>query len=346
MDEVVRERLLTSIETGRLVIVCGAGLSMALPSALPNARNVANSCYAKYTSGAIQQCPPALRDNLEELAEYFLGRNQFHSIFIPHLVPWEDFARPPNTGHAAIADFLLTGTVSAAVSANFDSLIEDSARRFGADFYPSLTGDEANLYAHRHRPLLKFHGCLIRDRAGTVWARSQLVHPAVADRLANCRNWMSVNLREKDLLIVGFWSDWPYFNTIVSDVFTGAAPTSVTLVDPTPGAALNEKAPDLWALAHMPHVQFAHVRESAADVLNELRVDFSRGFLRKVLHSGRLALERRTGAQCDEAWLHPPEGLAIEDYYALRRDAEGVPAGHAARLGQPSASELVDCNSH
>ena len=76
------------MNAGRLLVVCGAGLSMAPPSSLPSARAVAERCFDKYRLESDPNCDLALRDNLEALAEYFAELNTLQSVFIEHLVPW------------------------------------------------------------------------------------------------------------------------------------------------------------------------------------------------------------------------------------------------------------------
>ncbi|ERM02921.1 hypothetical protein Q644_14160 [Brucella intermedia 229E] len=158
------------MNAGRLLVVCGAGLSMAPPSSLPSAKTVAERCFDKYRLEVNPACDIGLRDNLEALAEHFVATNTLQSVFIEHLVPWPAFARPYNPGHAAIADFLLTRAAVAGISSNYDILIERRAWDYGAAFRGSLDGDEANVDATRQAPLLKFHGCAQRDPASTVWA--------------------------------------------------------------------------------------------------------------------------------------------------------------------------------
>jgi hypothetical protein len=116
----VRARLLASMDAGRLVVVCGAGLSMAPPSNLPSARRVAEMCFDEYALTADPHCNPALRENLESLAEHFAALNTLKTVFIEHLVPWPAFVCPPNPGHAAIADFLITRAAVAGLSSNYD----------------------------------------------------------------------------------------------------------------------------------------------------------------------------------------------------------------------------------
>jgi hypothetical protein len=341
MENADLARLLGSMEAGRLVVLCGAGLSMAPPSSLPSAWQVAAACYDKYVTSIDPSCPSALRGNLEELAEIFAEANTLRTVFIPALVPWDDFVRPPNPGHAALADFLITRAAAGALSGNYDTLIERRAQDYGFDLLASLDGDEATARAAHHSPLLKFHGCSTRDRGATVWARSQLNDdPDVVQRLEKTKKWMAANLREKDLLVVGFWSDWAYLNSILGQAIRAASPLSLTLVDPSAPDKLEAKAPDLWTVAHTPPVRFFHIKRSGAEVLDELRQAFSEGYVRKLLMSGKTAFEIATGDACELAWLQAP-AIDSEEIYGWRRDAEGAPATKPATARHPNAPELV-----
>ncbi|TVT76724.1 MAG: SIR2 family protein [Denitromonas halophila] len=315
---------------------------MAPPSNLPSARRVAEMCFDAYQLRVDPHINPALRHDLEALAEHFAGLNTLKAQFIGNLVPWNEFTRPPNPGHAAIADFLITKAAAAGLSSNYDILIERRAWDYGADFHGSLDGDEATARGHLQGPLLKFHGCSHRDRPSTVWAPSQLHDPAVADRISKSKDWMAANLRQKDLLVVGFWSDWDYLNQIIGDAIQGLDPLSVTVIDLSGVADLEQKAPALWALAHQPHVNFTHVQESGADALEELRSAFSENYLRQVLAAGRAAFEVATGEVCDPAWLNVA-GLDNESLYDWRRDAEGVPVGRPAVTNRPRNGETLGC---
>lgn len=340
MNPGAKTRLLASMDAGRLVILCGAGLSMAPPSSLPSARRVAEMCFDAYQARVDPHIDPALRQNLEALAEHFVGLNTLKAQFIDNLVPWKEFERPPNRGHAAIADFLITKAVVAGLSSNYDKLIERRAWDYGADFRGALDGDQAIACARDQAPLLKFHGCSHIDRGATVWALSQLHDPVVANRINKNKIWMAANLRQKDLLVVGFWSDWDYLNAIIGSTISGLDPVSVTVLDLSDAADLKAKAPDLWALAHQANVTFEHLQESGADALDELRKAFSENYLRQVLIAGRAAFEAATGVQCDPAWLNVL-GLDSESLYDWRRDAEGVPAGRPAMTSRPKNGEAV-----
>ena len=340
MSPEILTQLLGSMNSGRLLVVCGAGLSMAAPSNLPSAQVVAEKCFDKYSLEADPDCDPALREDLEALAEHFVSLNTLKSMFINHLVPWRDFLTSSNVGHAAIADFLITRAAVAVVSSNYDTLIESCAWAYGSDFRGSLDGDEATADAYERGPLLKFHGCSIRDRNSTVWAPSQLDDPTIAARIKKSKVWMAANLRQKDLLVVGFWSDWHYLNAVLSEALIGMQPLSVTVVDPSSTQSLKEKAPDLWDLSHAKNVNFKHVQESGADVLDELRREFSKNYLHKVLAAGKEAFEKANGTPCDPNWLKMEE-CDSETFYAWRRDAEGVSSIRPATRLNPRDSEVL-----
>lgn len=333
-------RLLASMNAGRLLVVCGAGLSMAPPSSLPSARAVAERCFDKYRLESDPNCDVGLRENLEALAEHFAGLNSLQSVFIEHLVPWSAFVRPSNAGHAAVADFLITRAAVAGISSNYDTLIERRAWDYGADFRGSLDGDEAGSDAVRQAPLLKFHGCSHRDRPATVWAPSQLDDPAISARIARSKVWMAANIRQKDVLVVGFWSDWEYLNAVIGEALIDVQPLSVTVIDLSPTNALEQKAPQLWQIAHAQNVTFEHVQESGAAALDELRRAFSSNYLRQVLDAGRAAFEQATGVQCDPAWLEIGD-FDSEALYGLRRDAEGVSVAEPATLLRPANPEAL-----
>ncbi len=312
---------------------------MAPPSRLPSAKTVAEHCFDKYRLEVDAGCDVGLRENLEALAEHFAATNTLQSIFIDHLVPWGSFVRPSNAGHAAIADFLLTRAAAAGISSNYDTLIERRAWDYGADFRGSLDGDEAIVDAVHQAPLLKFHGCSHRDRGSTVWAPSQLDDPVISARIERSKTWMAANLRQKDLLVIGFWSDWEYLNAVIGGALIDVQPLSVTVVDLSPTDTLEEKAPQLWQIAHADNVHFEHVRESGADVLDELRRAFSTNYLRQVLAAGRAAIEA-SGIHCDPAWFDVAD-YDSETLYGLRRDAEGVPAGQPATRIRPGNVEAL-----
>jgi hypothetical protein len=118
--ETVEPSLLQAIEAGRLVLVCGAGVSMDSPTSIPCAGAVANVCFDEYEKVVPGGLNEADRDNLEAIAEYFIGTASFESYFISRLVPWHLFAVRPNAGHQAVADMLLCKAVAATATTNYE----------------------------------------------------------------------------------------------------------------------------------------------------------------------------------------------------------------------------------
>jgi hypothetical protein len=324
-------RLLGSIEADRLVLLCGAGLSMPPPSNLMSAVRVSRACYDKYRPIAV--LPAALRDDIDALAGHFHARGEFPTVFLS-LVPWGDLVGEPNAGHAAVADFLICGATAAALSANFDPLIEQWANGRKIALRGALDGHEAVNFSDTPSPLLKFHGCLSRNREQTLWTQGQLKDAAVTERVLSCTDWMRVHLPGKDLLVAGFWTDWGYLNSALAAALNTQPFGSVTVVDPLDDVTLQGKAPELWARLTMSGIQFQHIQASGEEVLEEVRVGFSKVWGRRFFELARPLMEA-------EGKVFPPrmadtlETLECEDLYNLRRDGEGVPYNRAARSRTP-----------
>lgn len=302
MDNQVAQRLLESIELNRLVLICGAGVSMSAPSSLPSAARLAQQSSRRYDSYALpDKLPDAARNDLEQLTE-FLFRKGEQNFFIRKLVDWVPFRGAPNRGHFAVADLLTCGAAGIGVTTNYDDLIEQGASQLGeGDFEPSLDGASASI-TRAHSPLLKIHGC-VHDKDHTLWCQSQLWHGnsygpniQLRKRLVSSRDWLIGNLAEKDLVIVGFWTDWPYLNKTLLACLRSLTPPFVVLVDKAPAEDLKKKAPRLWRWAERKSVQFKHVREGANEFMEELRRMYSRNFLERLLISSQPGFKALTGA--------------------------------------------------
>lgn len=305
---------------------------------MPSAAVIASRCFARHSDIVGFDLDPVLEWDLEALAEHFV-QNDNLPFFINTVVPWADFAKPINAGHAAIADLLLCKAARAAISTNYDILIERYAWDQNAGFQAAFTGDEAGR-ATDHSPLLKPHGCEQICRQYTVWAPSQLGQGEIATRLLNSQNWLRPLLREKDLLIIGFWSDWRYLNKLIADALEDAAPASITLVDPDNAAVLEEKAGRLWAIAHAEGISFRHVQAPGEVFLDEFRKAFSQSWLRAMLRGGRQAFAAEMGAD-PAAALFDIDGSDMAALYDRRRDAEGIAPGHAPRGKRPPPGEVL-----
>jgi hypothetical protein len=296
-----------------------------------SAVQVARHCYEQHQP--IEQLPAAMREDIDALAGHFHAQSTFHSYFIERLVPWGDLAGEPNDGHAAVGDFLLTRGAYASLTANFDTLVEQWCGRRKVPIRGALNGVEANAYATESSPLVKFHGCMNLDRTNTLWTQPQLNTDPPQERVASCRAWMEQHLPQKDLLLVGFWTDWGYLNDVLAGLLAGQNPGSVTVIDFSPTADLQHKAPQLWAiLTGLP--TFTHVQMSSDHALTELRSEFSRVWVRRLLAKGRSLYEDTVG-DCTDEHLACPK-LSADDLYDIRRDAEGASYMMAARAREPT----------
>ena len=324
-------RLLGALETDSLVFLCGAGLSIPMPTLLPSALEVSRICYDKWLPNEMT-LDPGFRENIDLLAGHFHGRGDFSSIFI-RLVPWDELVGTPNKGHETIADLLITRAAHAAVSANFDPAIEHWAQEHKVFLQGALTGQEAVTFSALTSPLLKFHGCMQRDQNQTLWTQRQLTDATIQLRVQSCKDWMTLNLPGRDLVVVGFWTDWGYLNNVLADAFTIANARSVTVIDPKSLADLQSKAPVLWSKLTALSLTFEHVQESADEALEEIRTEYSRAWARKY-YAGGVGMLQSSGATV--AVAAPFDSLSVGDLYNLRRDAEGRPYTRAATQRAPA----------
>ena len=346
LPEKTLTRILASIQANNLTLLCGAGLSIPDPTNLTSAVGVSRACYDKYAP--IQNLPAELRDDLDALAGHFWDAGQFESVFIRNLVPWDDLTGSPNPGHEAVSDFLITRAVHGVLSANFDTMIENSASARKVFMRGALDGQEAVTFAQSMGlgPLLKFHGCAVRGQPQTLWTRRQLAEQAIQQRIESCTEWMNVNLPGRDLLIVGFWTDWRYLNEILQTALGGPAVGSVTVIDLLDEGELEGKAPTLWAILRDRSAQFEHVQASSSEALEEVRAEFSRVWMRRFFQLGRPLVEAATQTPVAPEILEPSSALGVEDLYNLRRDAEGVPYDRAARKKEPSPDAAQAASVH
>ena len=332
-DPIVTE-LLGSIEANRLLLLCGAGLSIPSPSNLLPAWKVAEICYEKRTD--IEVLPAALRHDLDALAGRFHDAGHFKDQFLG-LVPWAELLGEPNAGHAAVSDLLVVRAVHSTLSANFDPLIETWAKMRKTDLRGALDGAQAAAYSVATSPLVKFHGCLDIDREATLWTQRQLAEAGVQQRIASIKNWLATNLPGKDLLIVGFWTDWGYLNAALADVIAVGGIRRVLVVDPTATDELQRKAPDLWG--HLiAGTHFTHIIGSSDTALQELRTAFSKVWARRFF---KLAQPIAPGSPAPD-----PSGWQGDELYDLRRDAEGVPYNRTAKHKVPPAEAAQAALAH
>ena len=103
---------------------------------------------------------------------------------------------------------------------------------------------------------------------------------------------------------------------------------------------LKKKAPALYDLGKRANAEFYHVQSSGNTFLDKVRVDFSRGFIRRILHSGRDAFTYSTGKEPKNDWLEPGSEDA-QELWQLRRDLEGCNPNEPSKNRNPSEEPLV-----
>jgi hypothetical protein len=327
MDSACSQELMASISNGRLVVICGAGLSMAAPSSAPSARDVAVLASARCRESTGTAMPVGCEADIEKLACFCYASPPLWAGFRDQYIDWKRFKGAPNLGHFAVADFLSCAAADCAITTNLDIFIEDAAERLGEpDFQAAVEGEEMTR-AHDHQPLLKIHGCMHRDRDRTLWCRDQIQgarkNDAMEAQLAIWKDWLKGRLVGKDLVFVGFWSDWAHLNDILGSVLDGVQPRLVYLVDPAAPDVVQAKAPRLWSLTTGQSVIFRHVRASGAEFLDELRKILSVSFFEQLFSESIGTYHSHVGIGTAPR-MRLPDSLNTDQLYDLRRDATGV----------------------
>lgn len=341
MDAAVRTQI-TSISNQRLVFFCGAGLSMGNPSSLPSARALVDQLEQEYWCLHGRSLVGEVGNSIEEIAGWALKNAPEFQNFFLRTINSDDFLQPSNPGHRTVADFLIARIAEAALSTNVDYLVEHAAVNLGkARFRGFVTRSHLNRTPD-YSPLLKIHGCFHYEEQHTVWCEQQLEQSPIQERVERFQNWMHLNLPGKDLLIIGYWTDWPHLNKTLNRSIQDHNPRSVTLVDPSTPDKLKDKAGGLWEWVNQtPDINFQHVQASGNDFMNCLCRRFSDWFFRRLLHrvKNQKQIKQYYGVEStDDVKLPPLDEMTVEDIYNLRRDFQGVPQGKPATDRDPSGS--------
>ena len=322
----------------RLALLCGAGLSMAPPSSIPSAAELAASAKRKYDAYFGPDRPP-LPESIDDQAQFFFDRGELSTVYLRTYVDSHAFSSTPNPGHYAIADLLLVRGISTAVSTNVDSLIEVSGSMLYGQIAVGVSRDEVARVPPAKSPLLKVHGCWSRPD-GTIWATDQIRHEPFASRVNKCSQWLEMRLLDRDLLIVGYSTDWNYLNQVLESAIGAVSPSRVIVVDPCDHETFADKAPMLFQLGRRASTEFCHVRCSGDQFLSDLRVKFSQIFVRRVLGAGRDAYVDVAGQEPDPKWLEPTSDDPNVLWQA-RRDLEGCQPHEPATSRNPPAEPLI-----
>ena len=178
------------------------------------------------------------------------------------------------------------------------------------------------------------------DRLTTVWAAGQVLEEPTKTRIHDCGQWLKTRLAGRDLLVVGYWTDWDYLNEVLRASFREVIPRRVIVVDTCETEKFAEKAPALYDLGNLANAEFYHVQNSGNTFLDKLRVDFSKGFIRRILYSGKSGYTDSTGIEPENVWLEPvPEDAQV--LWQLRRDLEGCNPNEPSKKRNPSEEPLV-----
>jgi hypothetical protein len=312
---------------------------MAPPSSLPSAWELAQQAKRKYDAryGGLL---PALPAAIEEQAEFFFQEGKLGSVYLAEYIDQSAFAGAPNAGHFAVADLLLAGAFRMAVTTNVDQLIEAAGLNLKGQVFMATDGHAAARAPINTAPLLKIHGCWGADRANTVWAPGQLNASPVRQRIAHSATWLSANLLNKDLIVVGYSSDWSYLNEVLNSTLSVVAPSSVLIVDPSNTADFAAKAPELFALAQRSTRGAFHLQASGADFLEVMRRAYSEAFLRVAIAQGADEFELITGAAPDPANMMAPS-TDLDSLWRMRRDLLGCRPQDPAKDRDPPNEPAV-----
>lgn len=329
---------LSALLSDRLALLCGAGLSMAAPSSLPSAATLAWRAKQKYDATYGTDRAP-LPESIDDQTEFFFQRGELATGYLRTYIDKDAFAAEPNSGHFATADLLLTGAVTTAVSTNVDTLIETAGNMLFGHVGVGVSRARVAALAPDVSPLLKIHGCW-SDPAGTVWAASQVTAEPIKSRIEECGAWLTNRLLDRDIVIVGYWTDWDYLNQLLAASLEAVNPSRVIVVDPCETETFADKAPALFALGQRATHEFRHVRCSGDLFLDKLRVDFSRAYVRQVLHAGVAAYTAQTGVNPNAEWLNPTSTEA-DVLWRIRRDLEGRNPNEPSKARVPNDEPLL-----
>lgn len=342
MEKEIAQKLLESIESDNLVVLCGAGLSMASPSNLPSALEIAKHCANLYNLNYSNRLPKELESDIEKMAEYFWDKDSFVSIFLRRLLPLDKFRGVPNRGHMALVDFLYSKVLKFVVSTNVDTLVERAAEKMGEQtFYATVLESEIDTPWPYYNPYFKIHGCSDRDLDRTLWCHSQLAgDPTLKIRLKAFEDWISTNLKSKDIIIIGFWSDWIYLNEILERCVRDLQANWVVVIDLSDTETLKTKAPRLWDWVERGKIQFKHIQVSGADFLDDLRGEFCRNYIERIFKISLNKYEEAIGNKF-KGEMQLAEELTVEDLSNLRSDFTGTPRNRVARSKIPDDTDEV-----
>lgn len=131
-----------------------------------------------------------MAESIDDQAELFFKRGELATVYLRSYIDHDAFAAEPNSGHVAIADLLLTGAITTAISTNVDTLIETAGNMQFGHVGVGVSRARVAALAPDVSPLLKIHGCW-SDPPGTVWAVGQVAAEPIKTRVEECGKWLA-----------------------------------------------------------------------------------------------------------------------------------------------------------
>jgi hypothetical protein len=178
------DELATELRHGRLALFCGAGISMAPPSRLPNWRQLADAVVIALT----EQVEP--RDNVARLLDARLRPDVVMEIMqdvvgdvtLGALAVLDRDA--PNLNHRLIAHLAATAGLRRVVTTNFDRLIEVACEAIGVPVRVIVTDADYALPDDDRLTLYKLHGTI--ERPDTLMASIRGLARGLDEGRASC----------------------------------------------------------------------------------------------------------------------------------------------------------------
>lgn len=221
------------------------------------------------------------------------------------------------------------------MTTNVDTLIETASMPLLGQIGVGIDGHAVAGLTPDQSPLLKIHGCRVIDPANTVWAPGQLDADPVCGRIECSAAWLGQQLLNRDLIIIGYSTDWDYLNAVLGTALGAVNPARVLVINPAESAKFAEKAPELVTVGNRATNGFSYLKASGADFLAELRLAFSKSFVRQVISGGRDEFADVYGEPPCPPLLEPPD-IDNEQYWLMRRDLLGcLPSEPADRSFPP-----------
>jgi hypothetical protein len=236
------EMLVQKLRVQRVTFLVGAGLSYALPSGLPLARDLAKRLYSRFSSGFAAHALAGMDPNdldLLAVADAIAGAASGGLRVLQAALADERFATAtPNFGHRALALLYAESLIGTVLSLNYDTCIERAAGQYHEDIHVCRLPGDMQAGAAKGR-LVKLHGCVERQETMLI-STEQLDHPpdlSISEVMAG--------VARDAFVVVGIGSVAPYIASTIGMVWQYArSAESICLVSNPVGPTWDTLLPD------------------------------------------------------------------------------------------------------